>query len=63
LFEALSPPHYTAKFSQKKIATGALNTDLSDYFGKKARSVVLSPKFSEIWHENLDPGYGKAKNE
>jgi len=64
MLEALSPPHYTAKFSPEEIATGAFNTDLSDYIGKKARSILLSPQFGKkIWNENLDPGAGKSKNE
>lgn len=59
----LFPPWYLAKFPRRKIVTGSYNTDLADYFGKKARSIVLSPTFSRIWRENLDPGYGKSKNE
>jgi len=59
----LFPPYYLAKFPRKKIVTGSYNTDLSDYFGKKARGIALNEEFRAIWSENLDPGYGKAKNE
>lgn len=59
----LFPPYYMAKYPRRKIVAGSYNTELAEYFGKKARDVAGSPRFAEIWHETLHPGAGRAKSE
>jgi len=59
----LFPPYYLAKYPKKKIVAGSYNTDLAEYFGKKAREVAGSRRFFEIWQQTLDPGVGKARSE
>lgn len=59
----LFPPYYMAKFPKRKIVAGSYNTDLAEYFGKKARQVADSQRFFEIWQQSLHPGAGRAKSE
>ena len=57
------PPWYLGRNPRKKIVTGSYNTDLSDYFGRKARNVVNSDQFFNIFGISLDPELGKAIGE
>ena len=59
----LFPPYLLARSPKQKVVAGSYNTDLSDYFGKKARAVADSTRFRGIWSESLDPGAGRSKNE
>jgi len=59
----LFPPWFLGRNTRKKIVTGSYNTDLSDYFGRKARNVVNSDQFFNIFGISLDPELGKAIGE